>query len=157
LPITRKEFEMDYTKEQILAMKPGADLDAKVLKELLGCNVEVRVMGCVRYCFCRCEDIDKQVKHQDHEHHWGAAISPSTDISAAWQALETTDFDSVWRVVDPILGDKYCVGYATGVETRAGLICYDLRKHPEECLSPVCSSLPEAICKAALLTKLKND
>ena len=130
-------------KAEILAMEAGAELDALVLREIFGCNVEIRAMGWnedggPKYCYCLCEGTDKQYEHRDWEHHYGAAISPSEDISAAWQVWETMR-----------AGDYDC--YITHCK-----LGYEASFIKEKDFIAQAKAAPEAICKAALLTRLEG-
>ncbi|MBA7499226.1 hypothetical protein ES704_01966 [subsurface metagenome] len=131
------------TKEEILAMGTGQVLNAWVAEQIFDCFV---VTG-----FCGCST----KSHRDYRRAtYELTMMPySTDISAAWQVWEMTNFDCVWRIVNP---DKiqYAVGYACGVHND--LIRYHRGGNLDDYLSPVCNSFPEAICKAALLAKLEE-
>ena len=143
-------------KEKILTMEAGEELDSLIHEEVMGLCAhnwvtDKRFTEDYHYRCTKCK------RKFDGAGHFLLPRKPrySTGISAAWGVIEKTDFDAVWRIVNP---DRiqYAVGFATGKDND--LICF--KKCPGgkevECdlyLSPVCDTLPEAICKAALLAK----
>ena len=133
------------TKEDVLAMEAGVELDAKVLKDIFDCDVKIKGMswqedGGPFYCFCRCEDMDKQLEHRDCEHHYRAAISPSTDISAAWQVVEKLIKRYIFDLYYDDVGELWVCKLFDGQQ--------EYKSYGEA---------PEAICRTALLTKLEGN
>jgi len=125
------------TKEEILAMKPSKELDAQAAK-LLGKPVYKNREG--RWL------IRTGSKSLDR-----APLPYSTDISAAWQVVEKLTED--WKLKGKPISIEViydCGAYETKIETWN-------EKKPdwnEPIFSSSCREAPEAICKAALLTKL---
>lgn len=135
---------MTITREQILAMQPGRDLDALVAERVFGWTrhpkkphrTDNRAIGGVVFCRPECPGID-----------FGGALNYvahySTDIASAWlvveKLIETTPrgdvqvnhFDGQWGAS---LGHN-AEGYERGPSAFA-------------------PTAPEAICKAALLATL---
>lgn len=115
------------TKEEILAMKPGRELDALIGKEIMGWTPE-----------------ETEVNMLCSPHHF--SWSPSTDISAAWQVWQkVTDQEPFsWAIYsdceDKVFVEHYPDNYSGALESGCG----DFR---------VRGLFPEVICKAALLSK----
>jgi len=145
-------MQADQAQEAILAMVAGKKLDALIEEQHFNRAVILGEIQGREVCLYTIPP--EKIK----EGYLPCMPAPeySTDISAAWLVLDTTKFDCVWRILQGSLGIKYCVGYARGVDTVAGLICYAKNLHPEDCLSPVCDTFPEAVCKAALLAKMSE-
>ena len=127
------------TKKEIIAMQPGAELDALIM-------IEIFKAKCLQFGTWQCDNL-----------YYPPEYSPSMDLVIAWEVMEMTAFDTIWRIVGP--PDKYAVGYATGKD--GDLICF--KRCPKaatiDCdpfLSPVCDTFPEAVCKATLLAQLKG-
>ena len=131
------------TKDELLEMQPGPELDM-LIAEFMGKSFRKPTHGTC----CTC-----QICGWDFDN---CQCGYSEDIDMAWQVMEVTKFDSIWRILQGSLGIRYCVGYARGVDTVAGLICYSKELHPEKCLSPICDTVSEAICKAALLEGIRE-
>ena len=115
------------TRDEVLAMKPGRELDALVAEKVMGWEYfPAQATG----MFVRLGYFFDPVSGEAH-HHW----SPSTDISAAWEVVEKMSeqwpqyqlakIEDGWSVMWGF--DGYGWPEATG------------------------KTAPEAICKAALL------
>ena len=132
--------------DNVLTIKVGKELDLIIADKIFGIKK-------VHYSEW---DTEKQAPEYIpsgkpwRTHHIDARPIPpfSTNINGAWVVFEKTDFDVIWRIVNP---DKieYAVGYVRGKDND--LICYSKSIEIEDCLSPICSTVPEAICKSALL------
>jgi len=114
------------TKEEILAMEAGEELDALVLKSFWWGLVKHDVEGATKFLMDWCK------------------FHPSTDISPAWEVLKKLRED--YWCIEIVIADGCRVIMELlrtppiRVEVNAGT--------PFE-------RLPEAICKAALLAKLE--
>jgi len=116
------------TKEEILAMKAGRDLDALVLRTFWWDLVKHDVEGATKFLMEWCK------------------FQPSADIAQTWEVLkklkeeywciEIKIADGCWVILELLRTPPI------RVEVNAGT--------PFE-------KLPEAICKAALLAKLRVD
>lgn len=117
------------TKEEILAMEVGPELDLEVA---------LKVIGIIPY----------------------KAESYSTDILAAWQVVEK---DGAWDIKKRFRPHPDDPALSGGRPTYQA-ICFlsDYNEYEDELInkrtgrSPWCWTLPEAICKAALLAKLEG-
>lgn len=117
------------TKEEILAMGPGEELDALVGKEIMEWTPE---------------EIEVNMLNSPHHFSW----SPSTDISDAYsEVLEKLKekWDCIELTWDVGAWDIHLENYSAGKELYLG------REAGE-----TYEKLPEAICKAALLAKLER-
>ena len=87
------------TKDEILAMKPGRELDALVTEKVMGLNIKLK--GCVEgeaidQCLfdwdpdvpCPCSYMEKHKTNIGCEHYQPVFKRYSTDISAAWEVAE---------------------------------------------------------------------
>lgn len=111
--------------KEILAMETGEKLDALVLKEVMG--------------------EEGQFYWRGHPDYGAAPIKYSEDISAAWQVLVKAGL-AIFRLNN---GDWACC--------RSNYI-YHIQITQDHYADPnlvICKTAPEAICKAALLTKLE--
>lgn len=133
------------TKEEILAMKPGNELDDMVASEIMewqqgGDEGEVW--------------LDKEDHYTDYfvtgrapgisDCYW----KPSTDISAAWQVLDELKkkWDCVLLVWDVGVWDIHLENYTTRKEFYLGTEAGETYE-----------KIPEAICKAALIAKIPHQ
>jgi len=130
------------TKEEILAMEAGRELDIKVAKEVFNCFliIEGNNVG------CGCPN----KPHKDFSKpFYELSLMPySTDISAAWQVAE--------KMVSS--GYAFCFDWASGkVATVIRCIFEEnfSKAESEESEWIDGKTAPEAICKAALLTRLE--
>ena len=116
---------MTLTREEILAMEPGRELDALVADKVIGMDlVEDTQLQLPRYYL---PEYDRTI-HRDVPLY-------SSDISAAWEVLEYMQ-DSGWS------WDMKMNNLAKEVEVRIGRG------------QAVSKSVPEAICKSALIANL---
>lgn len=128
------------TKEEISAMQAGEELD-KLVAEALGDVFETT-------------GYDKCYRHFQKNPAYGGWSIPaptSTDISAAWQVVEKLYQDHFCMKLEVIPDDDdqvayYCCFYPSQIGGA------------EKMTLTLGHSMPEAICKAALLTKysIKN-
>lgn len=134
------------TRDEIMSMEPGRELDCLVAEKVMGYKVSF-------WSLHLAEDGSKeelipnnlgdcalQVMYKDNI--WQCIPSYSTDISAAWEVRQ--------RIHDTIGGTKIIS------------VCDDF---PEECqiwdgmkyISVRANTVPEAICKAALLAVMDGE
>jgi len=140
------------TKEEILAMKPGRELDVLVAKEIFSIEVEWDYAPW---------DINKQLPKQPYRkgeprtvlgptaHAVGNTIyEHSTDISSAWQVVVKLDDDG-WYYTIAKFGIPNSPDFIRCNFTKIGIavVYADVNNSTE---------LPKAICKAALLAKLSQ-
>ena len=143
------ESKITMNKDRILTMNIGQELDILVAKELFG----------IKNIYYEEWDEDKISPHyipsgkpwRTHQIDSRPLPRVSTDKLDAWLLWERTKFDIIWRIINP---DKieYCVGYSRGKD--GDLVCYSRNADPEQCLSPVLATFPEAICKSLLLSRV---
>ncbi|OMF54697.1 hypothetical protein BK138_16195 [Paenibacillus rhizosphaerae] len=120
--MTREEI---LSREDILRMKPGRELDAKVALAVMGFK-EITVVGSHYFT----DPIDTSLK------------SYSSDISAAWEVVEK-------------MRTKH-KQYITIIDNPH--LSYDVRFSEDKSAAFVrLSSLPHAICRAALLAVMDKE
>lgn len=128
------------TKEEIFAMEAGEELSQKVAEEMMG------------ECYHQHWDGDRDsitcLKCGESRFYHQRSQAYSIDISAAWQVVERFSKRGFRLDFEVIPGDKditnYCniyPGEIDGARRQTGVIPGNF--------------MPEAICKAALLAKLK--
>jgi hypothetical protein len=115
------------TREQILAMKPGRELDELMAEKVMGWK---RDFQCWK---------DQNGRIRTIESTSFGSFQPSTDISAAWEVANKFDFFYLFRNPHIYDGEWECKLVAEDSSRKY----YALGK-----------TAPEAICKAALLTTL---
>ncbi len=123
------------TKEEIMAIKAGRELD-ELVAEVFGDIFQHPYLGKLYH----------QFKGENEDYGWHAPAPVSTDITAAWLVLQRL-LDQKFRVellAIPNNGKHACYcdimpSEIGGADERTGLIPAD--------------TMPEAICKAALLAK----
>jgi hypothetical protein len=125
-------------REQILAMKPGRELDALVAEKVMGLPNVRKYMS--RYV------------HDNHpEKAWVTGIVDipeySTDISAAWEVVEKMHEWGGCEISCCGTGEKRW--YV--VHTHTNTAPY------QKGINVTCNTAPEAICKAALLALIGED
>jgi len=126
----------ETTKEEILAMEPGRELDALVAEHVFGwipiVNYKSGTLEWRRYSANGSLTVCPS--------HWKTTQPPaySTDIEEAWEMLEK-------------LGGGWIAKDSDGHE--AGIYCNN--QYRSEWIASCQRSAPEAICKAALLAKLE--
>lgn len=146
------EKQADLTREQILAMEPGAELDALVAERVFGEEVvwnpdrtDAQIaMG------ARCDD-DGVPFDFDFEQ-----MPPySTDISAAWKVVEKIEGieDANWVCGDNMSPDGKRDGYAFRIYFPSG-VTDEIGNMEFDEVDGVGGSVPEAICKVALIATL---
>ncbi len=141
------------TKEQILAMEPGPELDALMAEKVMGHPMpdfipedalDLNLAGTpIHYdswtCVCRYDEGDTP--------KWVPDLY-STDISAAWRVLEKLTEEWTKRNKPISIEVIYdCGAYETKIET------WNEDKHDwnEPIFCGSCEAAPEAICRAALI------
>jgi len=117
------------TKEEILTIEAGRKLDGLVGQEVMGVKVE--------YPF------GSRYPYYLREGKWDTVAPYSTDIKAAWEVVEKLRGHE-FRMHNEYHDEKWH-GYC-GIEQPEDL--------GEGYFSATAEYLPEAICKAALLTRL---
>lgn len=140
------------TKDEILAMKPGRELDALV-ENMLGIeNIQkwcTEDSGELEQCLfdwdndCRnCVHLEEHGTNEGCEHYQTIILPYSTDISAAWE------------VVAKFKGYCYLFQYNNWIDGKweAKLLWRGARGITGEG-----DTAPEAICKAALLAKIGGE
>lgn len=139
------------TKEEILAIEPGRKLDGLVAKEIMG--IEVEYPFAPGYPYHLVEDKGKRV--------WDIVALYSIEFSPAWQVVEK--LGGAWdikRRFRPHPDDPPMTGGKPTYQAIVFLSDYDEIENElfNKCTgrSPWVWSLPEAICKAALLAKLES-
>ena len=120
------------TRDEILAMKPGRELDALVMRIVF--NAEKKDIG--DECYWVSEFDGEEVC-------WPRWFSPSTDIAAAWEVFELN-------------GTQGIIAYQ-GVEYICTLFAkWDENGHAVH-VKATGGTAPEAICKAALLAVMDGE
>ncbi|MHB8172129.1 MAG: BC1872 family protein [Thermincolia bacterium] len=116
------------TRDEVLNMKPGRELDALVAEKVMG--ERVRSRGQLESCIM-----------PGANKPWRAIPNYSTDISASWEVIET--LASVFRMLErvPLISQYTCTVWP------------DNLLKPIKVNAP---TAPEAICKAALLVCLRD-
>lgn len=141
------------TREQILAMSAGPDLDALVAKLVMGCRPEKGSDG-NWYCGCA---YSSEIAGWPHGQWYEACEHSdlarySTEIDAAWKVVEKLG-RHVALLVEPV----EMIGRAGGREIRhkGRTRCSVVGCHPP---SPLwAETTPLAICRAALLIHLQEQ
>lgn len=110
------------TREEILAMEPGIELDSLIAVKVMGWKL-VNVGHCEECTVDRGSEIDY--------------FEPSSYISAAWEVVEKTQ-TTYWVRMNSMMKDHFC-----------GVGKPDMRWEYYG------NSMPESICKAALLAVLE--
>lgn len=135
----------ELTREKILSMEPGRELDALVAKHVKGCENAPSIfysdLDITKSYYCivgspASEEVNV-IEYIDGE--WiQYSFNPSTDISAAWEVLEKMKQKDYLFSITNTVGGWYVVSL-----TDWGGNCniYKVENKP----------VPEAICKAALL------
>ncbi|MBA7539583.1 hypothetical protein ES705_31863 [subsurface metagenome] len=141
------------TKEKILAMEPGPELDTLVAEEVMGHPMpdfipedalDLYLAGTpIHYdswtCVCRYDEGDTPKWVPDPY---------STDIPAAWPVVEKLTEEWTKRNKPISIEVIYdCGAYETKIETWND----DKKDWNEPIFSGSCEAAPEAICKAALI------
>jgi hypothetical protein len=123
---------MTLTREEILAMEPGEELNHLVIESVL-----------------KWHKVDLKPRNNGwfwsdgHTHLGWDSFSPSTDISAAWE------------VVTHLMNDhKDVLVQGVSFEKNRLFDCAIYEHEDELAVTSMQSSAPEAICKAALLAVL---
>lgn len=140
------------TKEEILAMEAGRKLDGLVGKEIMG--IEVEYPFAEGYPFYLTDNgKGKRV--------WDTVAFYSTDISAAGQIVEK---DGAWDIKKRYRPHPEDPSGSPGRPTyQAAVQISDYDPYEDELFnkwsgrSPWCWTLPEAICKAALIAKEREE
>ena len=133
------------TRDEILSMKPGRELDALVAEKVMGWEYfPAQATG----TFVRLGYFFDPVSGEAH-HHW----SPSTDIAAAWEvekrALEIDDLLYVAALMQVIYGDIDKVDYIENIDPDNAI---------KWCALPALfKATPEQRCKAALLAVMERS
>lgn len=130
---------MTYTREQILAMEPGKDLDRLVAEQVLKWDES-------RFRYDSETGISERIKHNEFfgEDVW-EPFNPSTDIAAAWEVVEKLKKE---KGLVTLVGNekKWECRITAMVDVVYGIDVKDV--------SYWSKSAPEAICKTALLAVL---
>jgi hypothetical protein len=118
------------TRDEILAMEPGRELDALVAEKVMGWTVKFM------------DGIWGWMYRESERNRWYNVPRFTTDISAAWEVVEKMQS---WGGCD--IG---CFG-RTGDGTW-----YVVETHTVNgCHKATCHTAPEAICNAALLASIE--
>jgi len=164
------------TRDEILALKPGPELDALVAEQVMGWTVnrwdngpngkllfvdkdgkEFRSLSGPQEIWLPPEGQEDFREREDQM--WGNCPSLSTDISAAWQVVRKMEQLNWYLTIDPNTAEGYEQRYSVG-------FVYDDSTLSDEELNPLtyyqhyiaCSpdEIPAAICKTALLANLEK-
>ena len=129
-------------KEEVLAMEAGSRLDAMVDKESFGGD------GCIHELYC--VDPDEHACAKCHKQFYSPEpYSYSADISAAWQVVDKMFAEGYhWIIMTVYIYDKK-PEYKVTVQEIARF------KNSTDC-DVKAATVEEAICKAALLIKIKE-
>lgn len=133
------------TRESILAMNPGRELDRLVAERVMNLCVLDHVQGYGDGCVLSDIGFDDWEKHP----YYGKIDDPellppySTDLLAAWEVVEELQESHLYTDIRACADfyEVWITNHATGEQTGTFA-------------SP---KLPEAICKAALLTTIRED
>jgi len=151
-------LDMEMNKDGILAMEAGEELDRLVAIEIMGeqmpsfipenaldlqlAGSPIKSQNGYWLCLCKYEEGDIPIWHP---------LPFSTDISAACRVLEKLTAEWTKRNKPISIEVIYdCGAYEVKVET----FNEDKSDWNEPIFSGSCEAAPEAICKAALVTKL---
>lgn len=134
----------ELTREKILSMEPGRELDALVAKHVKGCENAPSIfysdLDITKSYYCivgspASEEVNV-IEYIDGE--WiQYSFNPSTDISAAWEVVERTGEKFSWQIQK----EGYYWNEEGIWEVQCGGMGEMIKSRP----------VPEAICKAALL------
>ena len=141
---------MTMTRDEILAMEAGRELDALVAERVMGLDVVMNPESamCVG---CRVSGGGAWVVIEYDYHEWGhKVVRPlpySTDIAAAWEVVEKLEADGIGRLELVRLGwDWNRVWRATFFSTAL-----------TEGVTGKADTAPLAICLAALLAAMEAE
>lgn len=137
------------TREEIVAMVPGAELDAAVAINVMGWS-DLWTDGKVYMAYPLCE---QKYSIGEAERH---PVWPfSTDIAAAWEVWE--------KLIEWLTPHEISISrkeHVRGITTYQILIFGRSKKYPDRCWNGLTDVMgktaPEAICKAALLAIMGN-
>lgn len=121
------------TRDEILNMEAGREMDALIGKEVMGCDVSVNKHG-VPFCQCRG---GIHSSYSEEREVWPSLDCYSTDISAAYNVVDKFEIFNVesWR--------------EDGKSGACAIVNADLD------LAVIADTAPLAICRAALLAVMK--
>jgi len=130
------------TRDEVLAMKPGRELDSLVAEKVMGWEYfPAQVTGTL----VRLGYFFDPVSGEAH-HHW----SPSTDISAAWEveaaAMEIDRLEYVAALMQVVWNDMNYIELADPDNMTAWQAIPDLLR-----------ATPEQRCKAAILAVMDGE
>ncbi len=133
------------TREAVLAMEAGAEMDALVATRVMGWT---NPTGFEARWHCNGVELDSlhAVEGGGGDYYQpDQAWQPSTDIAAAWEVVEKCEQDGVWWKVCPVLDGN------GGITTEK--IC--IMTHHGNRFAASAPTAPLAICRAALLATLE--
>jgi hypothetical protein len=137
--LTSKSKEIrTMTKEEILAMSAGPELDDLVARHVMN-------LDDTSFHYDVEMGISERIKYNDFidDHIW-VSFNPSTDISAAWEVVEKIGGMEEWML--------YRVSHSDTVdEVDLGYACELLNVKRGYSVACEAITAPVAICKAALL------
>lgn len=147
---------MELTREKVLAMVEGKELDRLVAERIMGWQMYHYNKDVPSRCYYMLVDENWDAVADDvpftlqngerktEEEAWNDNKSFSTEISAAWEVLE--------KLVD----NGFTVGASKYAENNL-YYAHVLKNGVDICDVQMMSSAPEAICKAALLTTITKQ
>lgn len=140
---------MTLTREEILAMEPGPELDKLIAEHVMGWSIYRYDKDVPKRCYYMLVDksFDSVVddgswnagERKTEEEAWKDNRSFSTDISAAWEVVTQLKLNN-WEFIIASEDDKIDVTFYWDAHRMEGAIFG--------------GTAPEAICKAALLAVL---
>jgi hypothetical protein len=139
------------TREEILAMQPGRELDARVAENVMGYKFVQEGSTLWKedapFPFLMYNEEFGYCLYEKYEDGWPfTTFNPSTDISAAWEVVEKIGNNAEWML------------YRLGHTDEEGILKYNCTfLQVFSGFSPSAKGItaPEAICKAALLAVLE--
>lgn len=144
-----------YTREQVLGMVAGRELDKLIGQHIMRYRLYHYDKDIEENCYIMLvdEDFDSVLnlgyvgERDTEEEAWDDCPHFSTDIAAAWEVVEKMRLES-WGVTITSWGHDETMG------EDPWLVTFGFQRGPCNFMS---LSFPEAACKAALLSLLKED
>lgn len=134
------------TRDEIMAMVPGREMDALVAEKVMNLCVLDQVHQYGDGCVVSDKGFDEWMSHPEYGRIDDPDLLPpySTDIAAAWEVMEKWGFQAQ-------------AGYQGGDYFCSIMYGFDGEGTPLYGEVGDCASAPEAICKAALLTLIEEE
>jgi len=148
------------TKEEILAMEAGRELDALIATEIMGYQGVGFYRRKSRFTSgwepCAKDDVTPDTPE------WKATLAIWREDGETFAVKRySTDISAAWQVVEKLASEGFTPSIVFSDEKHWGMTAYCQQESVvgDFTLEDVvwCDTAPEAICKAALMAKLANE